>query len=225
MVQTLFEDDNTAPQEKPEEKVEEEKQPEETQEEEPTKNKRVIDPTKSATVFLGQLPYDTSEDQIRELFAKNDIEVRQVRMMREKETNKFRGMAFVDVPDGSVWKALNLHKTYFNGRMINVEETKDGGKHSAKKKDYINRMRNLHNKRTREQNTKFVETYLKTKKVKVLWSEFDEKSREAVITFPKEDIKEILDSVAKADFSKVKNKNTYLMGIVRRVRNKELGKE
>ena len=52
-------------------------------------------------------------------------------MMREKETNKFRGMAFVDVPDGSVWKALNLHKTYFNGRMINVEETKDGGKHSA----------------------------------------------------------------------------------------------
>ena len=46
-----------------------------------------------------------------------------------------------------------------------------------------------------------------------------------MITFPKEDIKEILDSVAKADFSKVKNKNTYHMGIVRRVRNKELGKE
>ena len=58
-------------------------------------------------------------------------EVRQIRMMREKETNKFRGMAFVDIPDGSTWKALNLHKTYFNGRMINVEETKDGGKNSA----------------------------------------------------------------------------------------------
>ena len=40
-------------------------------------------------------------------------------------------MAFVDIPDGSVWKALNLHRTYFNGRQINVEETKDGGKHSA----------------------------------------------------------------------------------------------
>ena len=55
--------------------------------------------------------------------------------------------------------------------------------------------------------------------------EFDEKSREAVTTFPKDDIKEILDSVIKADFSKVKNRNTYLMGIVRRVRNKEIGKE
>lgn len=42
-----------------------------------------------------------------------------------------KGMAFVDIPDGSVWKALNLHRTYFNGRQINVEETKDGGKHSA----------------------------------------------------------------------------------------------
>ena len=44
-------------------------------------------------------------------------------------------------------------------------------------------------------------------------------------TVPKDDIKEILDSVIKADFSKVKNRNTYLMGIVRRVRNKEIGKE
>ena len=44
-------------------------------------------------------------------------------------------------------------------------------------------------------------------------------------TFPKDDIKAILDSVIKADFSKVKNRNTYLMGIVRRVRNKEIGKE
>ena len=84
------------------------------------KPKREIDETKTVTVFLGQLSYDTSEDQIRELFEKNDIEVRQVRMMREKETNKFRGMAFVDIPDGSVWKALNLHRTYFNGRQINV---------------------------------------------------------------------------------------------------------
>ena len=36
--------------------------------------------------------------------------------------------------------------------------------------------------------------------------------------------KEILDSLIKADFSKVKNKNTYLMGIVRRVRDEALKK-
>ena len=64
-----------------------------------------------------------------------------MRMMREKETNKFRGglhhlfsllgMAFVDIPEGSVCKAMELHHTYLNGKMINVEETKNGGKHSA----------------------------------------------------------------------------------------------
>lgn len=40
-------------------------------------------------------------------------------------------MAFVDIPDGCVCKALDLHRTYFNGKQINVEETKNGGKHSA----------------------------------------------------------------------------------------------
>ena len=43
-------------------------------------------------------------------------------------------------------------------------------------------------------------------------------------TFPKDDIKKILDSLMKADLSKVTKKNVYLMGIVRRVRNEETGK-
>lgn len=43
-------------------------------------------------------------------------------------------------------------------------------------------------------------------------------------TFPKDDIKKILDSLMKADFSKVAKKNVYLMGIVRRVRNEATGK-
>ena len=74
----------------------------------------------------------------------------------------------MDIPDGQVCKALEMHRTYFNGRMINVEETKNGGKNSAvgksldhlsillliaqKKKDFINRMRKLHNERNTEQN-------------------------------------------------------------------------
>ena len=41
------------------------------------------------------------------------------------------GTAFMDIPDGQVCKALEMHRTYFNGRMINVEETKNGGKNSA----------------------------------------------------------------------------------------------
>ena len=191
----------------------------------PIKPKKEIDPTKNATVFLGQLSLTTSEDQIRDFFQKQSIEVRDVRMMREKETNKFRGMAFVDIPEGSVCKAMELHHTYLNGKMINVEETKNGGKHSAKKKDFINRMRKLHNERSSEQNHQFIETYLKTKKAKFVWSEFDEKARNAVATFPKDDIKKILDSLCKTNFEKVRDKNTFLMGIVRRVRREATGQE
>ena len=106
----------------------------------------------------------------------------------------------MDIPDGQVCKALEMHRTYFNGRMINVEETKNGGKNSAvgnsldhssisllivqKKKDFINRMRKLHNERNTEQNVgysilmmasliaqrQFIEQYLKTKKAKFVWS-------------------------------------------------------
>lgn len=47
---------------------------------------------------------------------------------------------------------------------------------------------------------------------------FDEKARNAVATFPKADMKKILDSLMKTDFTKVRNKDTFLMGIVRRVR-------
>ena len=107
-----------------------------------------------------------------------------------------------------------------------------------KKKDFISRMRKLHNERTTEQNVEililshrqnaFIEEYLKAKKAKFVWSvgknsfphgqEFDQKARDAVVTFPKDDMKKILDSLLKTNFTKVRDKNTFLMGIVRRVR-------
>lgn len=129
-----------------------------------------------------------------------NAEVRQIRMMREKETNKFRGMcvcvichkgmAFVDIPDGSVCKALNLHRTYFNGRQINVEETKDGGKHSAVRLPVVHS--NYRKRRTlstacescttrgisrrtfyfclfRDQQHKYILQYLKSKHSKLAW--------------------------------------------------------
>ena len=99
-------------------------------------------------------------------------------------------------------------------------------------------MRKLHNERTREQNVviqvlsypqnAFIEEYLKAIKAKFVWSvwtnilydgqEFDQKARDAVVTFPKDDMKKILDSLLKTNFTKVRDKNTFLMGIVRRVR-------
>ena len=95
-----------------------------------TNNYTHIDPNAKTTVFIGQLPFDTTEQELLDYLKKYDIEVKNIRMLEDKNTKKFRGMCFIDVPAGTVHKALRLHHSYFKNRCINVEETIDGGKHS-----------------------------------------------------------------------------------------------
>ena len=51
-----------------------------------------------------------------------------VRLLTDKATKKFRGLAFVDVPDeAALAKAIALHRTVFKGRRISVEQSTSGG--------------------------------------------------------------------------------------------------
>ena len=45
-------------------------------------------------LYVGNLPFDTDEEQIRELFAKYG-EVRSVDMINDRDTGRFRGFCFV----------------------------------------------------------------------------------------------------------------------------------
>jgi RNA recognition motif-containing protein len=68
------------------------------------------------TIYVANLPADTQEAEVRELFTPYGP-VSQVRLVREPKTGTFRGFAFVDMEDPeSVNKALHaLRSTTIGG--------------------------------------------------------------------------------------------------------------
>lgn len=84
------------------------------------------------TVFVGQLPFTATAEDVEQHFSKAGIAVLTVRMLTEKGTNKTqngtnksKGMAFVQLgSEAHVQAALDLHQSELNGRWINVERSK-----------------------------------------------------------------------------------------------------
>jgi len=87
-------------------------------------------------VFVGQLPFSATKDQIREHFEGQGVEIAGIRMMTDKRTGKFRGTCFLDLPNTRMQSlALRLHHSEFGDgaakRCINVERTCGGGGKNA----------------------------------------------------------------------------------------------
>ena len=85
-------------------------------------------------LFVGNLPYDTSEPDLEALFASAGS-VREVRMMRDMSTGRSRGFAFVEMgSDAEAQAAIDrLNEHEFGGRRLQVNEARpqaargDGG--------------------------------------------------------------------------------------------------
>ena len=88
-------------------------------------------------VFVGNLPYDATREEISEHFSKAG-EVKHVRIPTDRKTNKPRGFAYAEFNDEvSYQKALSLHHTFIKGRRINVLYTEGGKKKDDVKKSNI----------------------------------------------------------------------------------------
>jgi RNA recognition motif-containing protein len=76
-------------------------------------------------LYVGNLPYETNEDDLQALFAKAGA-VESVNVMRDRETGRARGFAFVEmVSDGDAQKAINeLNEQPFGGRRLTVNEAR-----------------------------------------------------------------------------------------------------
>ena len=76
-------------------------------------------------LYVGNLPYDVNDADLHALFAAVGV-VESVHVMRERETGRARGFAFVEMAtDGDAMKAItNLHETEFGGRRLNVNEAR-----------------------------------------------------------------------------------------------------
>ena len=76
-------------------------------------------------LFVGNLPFSATEDDLRELFGPYG-EVQDVRIMTDRDTGKPRGFAFVEmVQDEDATRAIDgLNGKEFGGRALTVNEAR-----------------------------------------------------------------------------------------------------
>ena len=76
-------------------------------------------------LYVGNLPYETNEDDLQALFAQAGA-VESVNVMRDRETGRARGFAFVEmVSDEDAQKAISeLNEQPFGGRRLMVNEAR-----------------------------------------------------------------------------------------------------
>lgn len=80
-------------------------------------------------LFVGNLPFDTTETQVRDLVAGGGRNVHSVKIVTDKETGRSRGFAFVDLEDDAQAQAAiaELNGKDFGGRALVVNEAQERG--------------------------------------------------------------------------------------------------
>ena len=78
------------------------------------------------SVYVGNLPYDTTEEQVVELF-KPFGEVNRAALVKDRETGRPRGFGFVEMPnDDEARKAIEaLSGKDYEGRPLTVNEARN----------------------------------------------------------------------------------------------------
>jgi RNA recognition motif-containing protein len=76
-------------------------------------------------LYVGNLPYSATEDQLSELFSRAG-KVESVRVMRDMATGRARGFAFVEMgSDDDAQKAISeFHEHQMEGRALVVNEAR-----------------------------------------------------------------------------------------------------
>lgn len=76
----------------------------------------------SSSIFIGNVPYDAQEDELKELFSKVG-HVTSVRVVLDKDTKQPKGYAFCDFDDPSSVQAAieKLSNVEYNGRKLRID--------------------------------------------------------------------------------------------------------
>lgn len=76
----------------------------------------------SKRIYVGNLPFRVTEDQVREMFAAYG-QVENVAMITDRETGKFRGFCFVEMADAGADAAVRaLNGMQMEGRALRINE-------------------------------------------------------------------------------------------------------
>ena len=78
----------------------------------------------SKTIYVGNLPFSASEDEVRELFAAHG-EVLSVKLINDRETGRPRGFGFVEMDEDAAASAIQaLDGSTMGGRSLRVNEAR-----------------------------------------------------------------------------------------------------
>ena len=76
----------------------------------------------SKSIYVGNLPWSATEDQVRNLFSQYGT-VNSVNLVSDRETGRARGFGFVEMADGDAAAAIQaLNGSDMNGRSLKVNE-------------------------------------------------------------------------------------------------------
>ena len=74
------------------------------------------------SLYVGNLPFSASEDEVRELFAPYGT-VESIRLVMDRDTGRPRGFGFVEMADDEAARAIQeLNGTDFGGRTLRINE-------------------------------------------------------------------------------------------------------
>ncbi len=74
-------------------------------------------------IYVGNLPFDATDDAVRALFAAHG-EVTSVNLITDRETGRPRGFGFVEMENGTAEAILALNNTTMGQRNLTVNEAK-----------------------------------------------------------------------------------------------------
>jgi len=76
-------------------------------------------------IYVGNLSYNATEDDLRQAFAQFG-DVSSVSVIKDRETGRPRGFAFVEMPDEAQAKQAieNINNTEIAGRRVTVNEAR-----------------------------------------------------------------------------------------------------
>lgn len=77
----------------------------------------------SKRIYVGNLPFSASEDEIRDLFSEYGA-VESVHVVTDRDTGRPRGFAFVEMTSGADEAIQALDQSSMGGRNLNVNEAR-----------------------------------------------------------------------------------------------------
>src|SRR5438445_2382568 len=79
--------------------------------------------TMSKKLYVGNLSFTTTADDLREVFGQHG-NVATAQVVVDRDTGRSRGFAFVEMDDGAEQAIAQLNGTEFQGRALTVNEAK-----------------------------------------------------------------------------------------------------